>query len=494
MTNWGKLAIARPPWFEEGIPYVPDDFIPPSYLEVLGGQNRPRNKEFYTTTNGSHFATDARNGDVICTECGIVTKENLMHTGEQYRKFEGKEDRNHHGVAANRLMSQSWNFATKIDSNPFGVVGKQGQPMSSGGVMNTLLRNTHSYIEMNVDSFGNTERGTRVAYKDKQKMDAQQKFTHVADTLRLHKGIVQKAMEIFSELRDDRENVHDRDGIYSACMIEAFHATRSEGQQLLKHSMSKSDELERMNRNKNAAKKRKLHTTNVAESTVLTNNASIMTTTADKASYSKDDLVLKPMSSWDLDDVKKWSLRAASSISLFLSQNLATAREEGTAVIEGSAEEVNAEVTKKVTDFFDKLRQEVEGKVPTKKVTGVRTNRVDMGNLGIKYQGKDERGSGGAGGIGNSGKSLGGRRGGEKMTRTAGQVLMLKTSALMCRLMGEDPDSAGDRSVGKLLHKSMKAIMEKQNSLKRKVKGDKNGLLRMQQMKRKSYLADKTRR
>jgi len=66
---------------------------------------------------------------------------------------------------------------------------------------------------------------------------------------------------------------------------------------------------------------------------------------------------------------------------------------------------------------------------------------------------------------------------------------MLKTSAQLCRLMGEDPASARKGGVGGLLHKSLRSMVEKQKSRKRKVEGDKNGMRRVQQMKRKPWLA-----
>jgi hypothetical protein len=41
------------------------------------------------------FVLDRKNGDVICSNCGTIVAESLMHDGEQFRKFEGEEDRNH---------------------------------------------------------------------------------------------------------------------------------------------------------------------------------------------------------------------------------------------------------------------------------------------------------------------------------------------------------------------------------------------------------------
>jgi ribosomal protein S27E len=37
----------------------------------------------------TNFIMDAKNGDIICKNCGAVVIESLMHEGSQFRKFEG---------------------------------------------------------------------------------------------------------------------------------------------------------------------------------------------------------------------------------------------------------------------------------------------------------------------------------------------------------------------------------------------------------------------
>lgn len=113
-----------------------------------------------------------------------------------------------------------------------------------------------------------------------------------------------------------------------------------------------------------------------------------------------------------------------------------------------------------------------------------------MGNLGIKWQGQGERGSGGAGGLGGSGRSVmgGGKMAGKKQ-KTPGQMLMLKTSAQLNRLLNEDPATVEKGGVGGLIHKSIKSMLERQKRQKRKAEGEMNGMRRVQQMKRKPWLA-----
>ena len=63
---------------------------------------------------GNGFVLDKKNGDVICMICGTVICESLMHEGSMYRKFEGEEDRNHHGDVSNPLYSNSYNMGTSL--------------------------------------------------------------------------------------------------------------------------------------------------------------------------------------------------------------------------------------------------------------------------------------------------------------------------------------------------------------------------------------------
>lgn len=90
----------------------------------------------------STFIQDRKNGDLICTNCGTVVAESIMHEGSQFRKFEGELDRNHHGDAPNPLFSNSHNMSTTLG----GVSFQPGAGMGgygSGGKRNieTVLRN-----------------------------------------------------------------------------------------------------------------------------------------------------------------------------------------------------------------------------------------------------------------------------------------------------------------------------------------------------------------
>ena len=131
------------------------------------------------------FALDKKNGDLICTDCGTVATESLMHEGTQFRKFEGEEDRNHHGDVANPLYSNAYNMGTSLGAVSVAVgagVGGQGSGGQKG--LETILKNIHNYTEMNISQFGKDEKKTRIGYKDKQKK------VSFLECARIHKSTV----------------------------------------------------------------------------------------------------------------------------------------------------------------------------------------------------------------------------------------------------------------------------------------------------------------
>ena len=92
------------------------------------------------------FVLDGKNGDVVCTNCGAVVSESIMHEGSQFRKFEGEEDRNHHGDSPNPLFSNSHNMATTLGGMSFQTgAGIGGYGSAGRGSIENILRNAHAY-------------------------------------------------------------------------------------------------------------------------------------------------------------------------------------------------------------------------------------------------------------------------------------------------------------------------------------------------------------
>jgi len=153
--------------------------------------------------NQSDFVLDRKNGDVICSNCGTVVSESIMHEGSQFRKFEGEVDRNHHGDTHNPLLSNAHNMGTSLSGvlpSTGAGIGGWGSSTATGNKRNweTILKNAHAFTELNVSQFGKTDRRTRVGYKDRQKKDAFLQMMHAGDALNLHEAVVQRAKEIFA--------------------------------------------------------------------------------------------------------------------------------------------------------------------------------------------------------------------------------------------------------------------------------------------------------
>ena len=137
------------------------------------------------------FDVDRKNGDVVCSNCGLVVAESIMHEGSQFRKFEGEVDRNHHGDAPNPLYSNAHNLSTSLSgvtqTSGAGAGGWRSGGSGGRGGRNyeNIIRNAHAYTEMNISQFGKTDRRTRTGYKDQQKKDAFRSMTHTGDALNL---------------------------------------------------------------------------------------------------------------------------------------------------------------------------------------------------------------------------------------------------------------------------------------------------------------------
>lgn len=78
-------------------------------------------------------------------------QDHIVHEGNAYRKFEGEEDKSHHGPAPNKLFSSGHNLRTLI---------------SAEGTDAANLRRAADFVEMNLSQMGKDERRTRIGYKD----------------------------------------------------------------------------------------------------------------------------------------------------------------------------------------------------------------------------------------------------------------------------------------------------------------------------------------
>uniref|UniRef100_M4C3D1 C2H2-type domain-containing protein n=1 Tax=Hyaloperonospora arabidopsidis (strain Emoy2) TaxID=559515 RepID=M4C3D1_HYAAE len=109
--------------------------------------------------------------------CGTVVQDHIVHEGSAYRKFEGEEDKSHHGPAPNKLFSTGHNLRTLISQ---------------------------------------------------MKQKACRLIDHTMSNLDLHEIVSSRAKKMFAEFRDVREHVHQFDAMVAGCVIAAYMETSKE--------------------------------------------------------------------------------------------------------------------------------------------------------------------------------------------------------------------------------------------------------------------------
>ena len=401
--------------------------------------------------------------------------ESLMHEGSQYRKFEGEVDRNHHGDAPNRLFSNSYNMATTLGGMQ--MTSSAGGPGFGSQKKGTeqVLRNAHAYIELNISQFGKSERQTRIGYKDRQKKEAFVQMNHIGDALHLHEAVVQRAKEIFAGFRDDRELVQSFKPVVCACLVIAFDELSKNGMSIMKQRLQQQAEASLSSR---ANKRNYLHNASMAGKGGILLDLS--KTKSGKEEVEEIALFEKKQAStWDLDDCRSWMLEASRGIA----QQWMEDRTAGKGMIPlGSQAELEGKLVEHSLRLCDQLEAELRQKGNGNNGRKSFTPRVkDMANLGIRWQHGHERGSGGKGGVGNSGRAVNGVKAGEHSGRTAGQVLILKTAKKLGLMMG-------DTVTGEAFHRELRVLLGRQETRKLKERREEAARQRMNQMQRKAYL------
>lgn len=162
--------------------------------------------------------------------CGNVVEEHHRHEGAAFRTFsEDKEDKNHHGPAADRLYSAAHNLRTEL-------AGKSASA--------ARLRQTYEQVELGLSNLGKDEKRTRVGYKDQHKKKAANRIKSAALGLSLHPSVSDRAHELFASLRDEREAIRDFDCVLAACTLQAAEEA------------AEADSLEPQNNNGNTTERK----------------------------------------------------------------------------------------------------------------------------------------------------------------------------------------------------------------------------------------------
>lgn len=357
--------------------------------------------------------------------------------------------------------------------------------------------------------FGNKDRRTRTGYKDRQKKEAFVQMAHTGDALNLHEAVVQRAKELFAGFRDDRELVQQFKGVIAACLCEAFEQLSAAGKQILKAEQGAEPEPVASGEtksapessddpaaaaaaaqettyqyNKRAARRNELHHNNLAGrggllldfSAVETKSnhsavsaaASAATSTSNSPTNATGDAgISKPAVTWDLDDCRRWLLEASRQIAQEWSEANGK-KVEG--IPSGSQEELEGRLVEHTFELCEHLETELQSKAAAKGKRVVTPRVTDLAKLGIQWQHKHERGAGS--------KTL---LSAQKSQRTAGQILILKTAAKLGSIL-KDP------MAGEAIHKKLREVVEKQETLKNMGLREEASRQRLMQMKRKPWL------
>lgn len=502
------------------------------------------------------FVLDRKNGDVICSNCGTVVSESLMHEGSQYRKFEGEVDRNHHGDAGNPLLSNAHNMSTTLSgvsqASGAGVGGWRSGGGGGGRNLETILRNAHDYIELNVSQLGKTDRRTRVGYKDRQKKDAFVQMGHVGDALSLHEAVVQRAKELFAGFRDDRELVQQFKGVIAACLCEAFEQLSTAGQSIMKGDETANNNNGNNSNNKGssssngkigsngadasmggysarAARRNELHHAKLAGKGGLLLDFSNVSTVQDPKSTpgrSSSDTaggggaagggkVDSPSTSvgiqnaleeataatWDLEHCRSWLLEVSRRIA----QQWVEERSKGTAAAKripaGTLEELEGRLVEHTFTLCEQLEEEIQSRSSSRGGSGFTTNNNNRKPLGGKATtattGRvmtpriNEMGKLGIKWQHSHERGSGGKGGiGGSGTTTALSSGPERTAgqSLILKTAKKLGSMLNDPIAGEAIHKELRLVVSRQEARKLKDQMQESSRQRMQQMKRKAYL------
>lgn len=356
------------------------------------------------------------------------------------------------------------------------------------GSLETILRNTHAYTELNVSQYGKTDRRTRIGYKDRQKKEAFVQMAHTGDALNLNEAVVQRAKELFAGFRDDRELVQQFKGVLAACLCEAFEQLAREGKggYLVKNvGAERKPEIQQDSSDPEqqaavltgrAARRNELHNTTLAGRGGIELDFSNVAAKQEDKEENGDLLLQKPAATWDLEDCRSWLLEASRTIAQeWVRQRQEAPMAEKSKWPTGSLEELEGNLVEHSITLCEHLEEELNqaaSNISSKQ--RVITPRVnDMSKLGIKWQRLATTQS--------SGSKRPATVAATSSTKTAGQVLILKTAKKLASVLNDD-------LAGEAIHRELRAVVGKQDERKRQKVLEEKSRQRFHQMQRKPWL------
>ena len=161
----------------------------------------------------TRFMKDHKQGDTVCTRCGLVASDREIHDGDWTRSFEGEESSSQIGPPPNPLLSNRYNLGTGLGEAP----GVSKVRMKQLNIMRAA-------VDMGSGSsgLGNSDKRTRLAYKDRQKVQASEALGSAGELLGLSKSLVDRAKVTFAAFRDSREKLEAYPEALTGCLVGAI--------------------------------------------------------------------------------------------------------------------------------------------------------------------------------------------------------------------------------------------------------------------------------
>ena len=137
------------------------------------------------------FENASKKGIVTCKQCGFVCERKTEIAGAARRTFEGEEDKNHNGPPQSNRRGKNYNIGTNVMSAK-ALPGAKGADKSTGE-----------------------------GFKNEQKDAAEKKLKQVCGSLKLGNKVRERAMDLFSDFRDEKDKVIKPQGVEAACLLLA---------------------------------------------------------------------------------------------------------------------------------------------------------------------------------------------------------------------------------------------------------------------------------
>jgi hypothetical protein len=148
----------------------------------------------------------ALSGDGTEVGCGMVVSERHVFQGAT-RTFEGEEEKNHHGQAPRKHISEPSQLCTSLG------------PCLNGKKASRDYRKIHAEIGNRSSKYGKENKQTRVEFKDHEIFKASIHFENEIASLAMNPRVKNIALAHFAPYRREKEQIRDVEKWYAACLV-----------------------------------------------------------------------------------------------------------------------------------------------------------------------------------------------------------------------------------------------------------------------------------